>query len=346
MGKILRARTLAAAPLAARAAAFVLTCAVATAVAEWSVRLAVPEYDPAGQITWEMHPVAGTVLGRPDSYARQIKNSGDYDVSVSFNRHGFRDRQDVSTGTREDIYVVGDSFAFGWGVEAQERFSNQLAGLLGRRVFNITASANLDGYEKLLAYAEKLGAKIEHVVLALNMIDDIGAYAPPRKQAGKSAQGSGFHSLMAIKVFLLRESALYFLVTQTLNDVGWLRRALVRVGLIRTIEQVSGGAPGNDAVAATASRLAELDKAYDLTVMLIPSRGLWLGERRGETLESHRRVKAALEDRGIRVVDPKPQLESSGNPLRYHFRNDGHWNPEGHKVVARALRDALAEGKE
>ena len=51
--------------------------------------------------------------GPTGTTARQIKNSGDYNVSVRFNRHGFRDRQDVSTGHDEDIYVIGDSFRLG-----------------------------------------------------------------------------------------------------------------------------------------------------------------------------------------------------------------------------------------
>ena len=94
---------------------FLLSTAIAVFIAEWSVRLALPVYDPAGHVVWQTHPRAGTVLGQPGTTARQIKNSGDYNVSVRFNRHGFRDRQDVSTGHARDIYLVGDSFAFGWG---------------------------------------------------------------------------------------------------------------------------------------------------------------------------------------------------------------------------------------
>ena len=98
----------------------------ATFVAEYSVRLTLPKYDPAGHVSFYTDSVTGVLLGRPNSRTRQIKNSGDYDVEIAFNRHGLRDRRDIANGTARDLYVLGDSFAFGWGVEESERFSSLL----------------------------------------------------------------------------------------------------------------------------------------------------------------------------------------------------------------------------
>ena len=329
-----------------RVAVFCVACVVALFVAEWSVRLALPAYDPAGHIVWRIHPVAGTVLGEPNTTARQIKNSGDYDVSIAFNRHGFRDTQDISFGTREDVYILGDSFAFGWGVEAKERFSNKLAPLIGRRVFNVSSSVNLDGYEKLLAYAESLGAEIQTLVLALNLIDDVNVYREaPATATSPPAMTPAEHTLMALKVFLLRESALYFLLTQSVNNVDWLRATMIRLGLIRTLGEAPLGAPSDEAIESTMSRIALLGHRYDLTVMLIPSRALWLGKERGIAANTHRRVTAALTKRGIRVVDPRLGFEAGRKPLQYHFRNDGHWNPAGHGLAAAILSEALKDAQ-
>ena len=320
--------------------------------AEWSVRLALPAYDPGGQIAWQFHPEAGVVLGRPDSHARQIKNSGDYDVAVAFNRYGFRDAKDIATGTAADTYVVGDSFTTGWGVKAGERFSDVLGDLTGKRVFNLGASLNVDGYEKVLACAERKGAKIRTLIPALNLIDDVNVYlqverSPLPARAEKSQAGSQEPplTLAAIKGMLLRESAIYFLVTTSVNHVTWLRRGLIRLGLIKTIDRVAGGQPGPKAIASTADHLVALARKYDLTILLIPSRGLWLGNARDRTASMHDGIRSALEGRGLRVVDPRPMLESGGKPLRYHFRNDGHWNPAGHRVAATVLAKALAAAR-
>jgi hypothetical protein len=41
------------------------------------------------------------------------------------------------------------------------------------------------------------------------------------------------------------------------------------------------------------------------------------------------------------VVDMRNRLEAGGNPLSYHFANDGHWNPAGHQLAAQALSEIL-----
>ena len=335
-----------------KAAVLLVSTTVSVFVAEWSIRLTLPAYDPAGHVAWQHHPKAGTVLGQPGTTARQIKNSGDYNVSVRFNRHGFRDRQDVSRGSDRDIYVVGDSFAFGWGVEERERFSNVLAELRGENVFNLAASLNVDGYEKLFPYAEALGAEFGRVVLSLNMIDDVqsypaqGAKAPPPPQAAPAQLPAGtLFSLMTIKQFLIRESAFYFLMTKSLNHVQPLRRLLIRIGVVETINEVASGRPGRKSIDITADRLAALDQRYDLTVLIIPSRGLWVGARQSETRDVHDLMVSALRERGVIVIDPLPELEKGDNPLQYHFRNDGHWNPRGHRLIGEMLRNALLGDK-
>lgn len=318
-------------------------------IAEWSVRLALPDYDPASQVVFAYHPAAGTVLGTPGASSRQIKNSGDYNVTVRFNKHGFRDRQNVATGTAADTYVTGDSFTLGWGVEEDERFSSALAKLTGRQVFNISASSDIDGYARALAYAEKLGAKVHHVVLAVNMIDDVKEYpqfrvkARPLVESAPPPDDSGVRlSLQSIKTLLLRESALYFLLTARLGSIEWLRAVLVRIGVVKTIKTISGGLPSAREIESTANRLSELARKYDLLVLVIPSRGLWIGRDRDAVSRIHDVFRSALQKRGIRFVDPRPLMEASGDPMQYHFRNDGHWVPTGHLLAAKGLAARLS----
>ena len=328
-----------------RIAVVSVASAFALVVSEYSVRLAVPKYDPAGHIAFFTDPETRVLLGKPNSRTRQIKNSGDYDVDVAFNRHGLRDRRDIADGRIQDLYVLGDSFAFGWGVEEAERFSSVLEKMTGRRVFNIATTANVDGYERLLAYSSRQGAKIRDVILAINMIDDVQNYemvAKPVPQEGPAPRTAV--SLQAVKVFLLKNSALYFLATSAIGTIDVLRTALIRFGFIKILNVVSGGLPGRDAIRSTAGRIAALSKKYNLTVLIIPSRGLWVGHHRQAAAEAHEKFADELRHRGLNPVDMRPIMEATGNPMQFHFLNDGHWRPQGHALAAAELARRLMSG--
>src|SRR5438105_11497873 len=85
---------------------------------ELAARIFFPEYDPSGQVRF-VRGHDGTRIGQPGAVLRQFKNTGDYDVEVRFNTWGFRDDKALTQATDRDYFVVGDSFAFGWGVEAK-----------------------------------------------------------------------------------------------------------------------------------------------------------------------------------------------------------------------------------
>jgi hypothetical protein len=324
--------------LVGRFTTITLAAALALIICEFSVRFTVPKYDPAGHVAFYTDPSLGVALGKPNSTSRQIKNSGDYDVEVVFNRHGLRDRRDVSTGTRKDLYVVGDSFAYGWGVEEDKRFSDILENKIDRKVFNLATTSNVDGYEILLSYAEKLGADIQDVVVAINMIDDVKDYkliAEPALLAAEPAPAR--FSVQPIKQYLLTHSALYFLSSSAIGSIDVLRRFLVRLGLVKTIDIVSGGIPDFRGIRSTVDQIEVWSKKYNLTILIIPSRSLWAGTRRAESAAAHTNFVSELVRRNLNFVDMRPVMEQTGNPMQFHFRNDGHWVPKGHLLAAQLL---------
>lgn len=336
------------APFAAfvRLALIIAASAFALVVSEYSVRLALPKYDPTGHISFFADPETGILLGKPNSKTRQIKNSGDYDVEVEFNRHGLRDKHDIADGKSQDLYVIGDSFAFGWGVDRDKRFSDRLEELTRRRVFNVATTANLDGYESLLAYSVGKGAQVRDVVIAINMIDDVRDYGAQSEKAVKSAAVSipetdAGLTLQTVKDFLLRNSALYFLATSVVGSVDVFRRVFIRLGIVKTVNTVSGGLPGESAIRSTVDRILTLSKKYNLTILIIPSRGLWVGGDRKSTVEAHDSFVRQLRRRGLAPVDMKPVMEKTGDPMQFHFLNDGHWRPQGHALAASVLADAV-----
>lgn len=333
-------------PVLSRFALIVAASAFALFVSEYSVRLAVPKYDPAGHIAFFVDPATGIQLGKPNSKTRQIKNSGDYDVEVVFNRHGLRDRRDIANGRAEDLYVVGDSFAFGWGVKQDERFSSVLEKLIGRQVYNIATTENLDGYERLLAYSVGQGAKIRDVIMAINMIDDVQDYDAAPQRTDKSVAKPDPEpflaiSLQRVKQFLITHSALYFLTTSAIGSIDVLRRVLVRLGFVKTLNVVAGGRPGDLAVRSTADHILALSKKYNLTILLIPSRGLWVGDNRQAAAAAHTKFGDELRRLDLTVIDMRPVMEATGNPMGFHFLNDGHWRPRGHALAAAVLAEKV-----
>ncbi len=319
-----------------------LALVAAAVIAEYSARLAQPQINPAYHLRFVEGDGGLPALGEPNSVHRQIKNTGDFDVTVRFNRYGLRDSKNMAEATREDIFLVGDSFTFGWGVEEEERLSERLEKRIGRRVFNISVPADVDGYERLIAYAEKNGATVGTLIIALSMETDIAIYEKRKSEpAAETAPAGG--RLKQLKEFLMGHSALYFMVTTIIHRTAWLRNLAVRAGLlVPNLEGIHQYRFSPEAIESTVRYLARLAQRYPTTVLVIPSRALWYGSRTTEEERRHDAFVERLAAAGLDFVDLRPVFEAGGNPLAFHFSNDGHWNPAGHARAAEALAARLS----
>jgi len=101
-------------------------------------------YDPRTQIVFYRND-DGVPLGPANGLVRQRQPKGDYDLQIRFNKYGFRDDQDLSDASTNDLFVVGDSVSFGWGVDISNRFSNLLADRSGLTVYNISVPTDIAG---------------------------------------------------------------------------------------------------------------------------------------------------------------------------------------------------------
>ena len=325
-----------------RALAATLMVAVAVGVAlglaEGMTRLFLPAFDPSGRFEFR-HRVGSLSLGQPHTEQRQVKNTGDYDVAVSINRHGLRDAGDIAEATADDLVVVGDSVAWGWGVEAPDRFSNRLQSMTGRRVFNLATPTDLAGYEALLAYAESLGARIGRIVVAVSLETDLGSYDAAAERAEDQTQTADW------KQWLTERSAAYLLLTTMVHQVPGLKALAVQAGaIVPNLEGLARNSYDAEAIEASAAKLQALSRRYRLLVVLIPSRALWVGDNRAVEDRIHTALVAALAARGVAVLDLRPPFEAGGAPLGFHFANDGHWNARGHRLAAEAIARCLAGG--
>ncbi|MEO5374072.1 MAG: hypothetical protein H7840_07290 [Alphaproteobacteria bacterium] len=319
--------------------------AAALVVGEMAARTALPDIDPTRQIRFEAGRGDAPTLGPRDVTLRQVKNTGDFNVAVRFNRHGFRDAGDVALSGPRDIVLVGDSFMLGWGVEEEERTSNRLAAVTGRTVYNISIPTDLDGFEKLLEHARSLGGRFGHVVVGLTMEMGLRVYGPqatPALAPAATPKTDNGSRLYRLKVWLRDNSTLYFALTRQVHEAPALAGIAVRLGLVTpNLEGIHHRAFSAEVVESTADRLATLASRYDTLALIVPSRALWHGADTGEEEKRHAALVAALVARGIEAVDMRPAMESSGRPLAYHFANDGHWRPSGHDLAARLLADRV-----
>ena len=309
---------------------------------EFSIRLALPEFNPSKHLAFAWR-VDGLTLGMPATTQRQIKNTGDFNVEVRFNRHGLRDSEDVSIAKSKDFLFIGDSFIFGWGVEEGKRIGEQFGKLTGQQTYNAAVPGDLNTYERLAEYAQQKSKSKSRAIIGLNMETDILPYQPKllNPKAADPKSEPSIH-LQEIKGFLTQNSAIYFLLTQQIHQTAWLRDIAVSLGLIQpNLQSSAARVPATKAIESTIQRATEVAARYNATIVLIPSRYIWFGTRRQELSAIHETIASAIKANGIDILDLKPIFETEGHPLDYHFQNDGHWKPIGHAKAAEALAEHL-----
>jgi len=335
-----------------RAAAKVLlltvTLAVGLSLMELVVRWRFPYFCPAAQVPFRL-VTNGLAVGPAGQTVRMATPKGDYNSVLRFNADGFRDEKRVTEATEGDWFALGDSYTMGWGVEENERFSNQLeqefkAHELPTRVFNIAIPDNFIGYGRLLRYAEGCGARVRRMVVGVCMENDLrdyrdglGAWDLMGQPAATSKEG--------LRRWIKEHSALYIAASFELQRFGPTRRLLHKLGIARSIDELTGHNVWNETVLQTSrDELIKLGTGREMLVLLIPSRNLWHGAHIATEQRVHETFARMLREAGLSVLDVRPLMEAAGDPLSCYFKTDPHWNARGHALAGRALFKAIQEG--
>lgn len=297
-------------------------------------------------------PGQGAVLiGRPGFDGWFAQNNGDFRVRIRINGFGAREPEPPEAATGR-IWIVGDSFSFGWGVEEAETYASVLGRLTGVSTYNLASpGTDVCGYQRLVRRVPR-GIAPRLVVVGLTLDNDIAEYAnacAESKTAAVSVPGSRRAlSLRDAKEWATHHSALYNFATVTLKRNPTAVRWLTAVGLIQPIALDRIGAPTGNAARAAAlataretSRIAEiLPPGTPLVVLIIPSRFEVLAKDAAwKTLREL--AVAALVARGVTVTDPTADLVAGGTAGLY-FSNDGHWTPGAHAAAGRILARTVA----
>ncbi|MGO8930120.1 MAG: alginate O-acetyltransferase AlgX-related protein [Limisphaerales bacterium] len=333
----------------AAAKGLLLTVALFTCLAllELAVRQLFPYFSPSAQIPFRL-AAKGMALGPAGQTVRMATPKGDYNSVLRFNEAGFRDKKELQEATAADWFALGDSYTLGWGVEEEERFSNRLeqefkANGINARVFNIAIPDNIIGYGRLLHYAESRGAKVSRLIVGLCMENDLRDYR----------DGKGAWDLIdlptsskkeAAREWLKKHSALYIAASYELQRFPLTRGLMHRIGIARSIDELTGHNEWDETVLKTSrDELTKLVTGREALILIIPSRNLWYGDYIQTERRIHETFVRMLREAGLNVVDLKPSLEATGDPLSCYFKSDPHWDARGHAVAGRELFRVIQE---
>lgn len=297
------------------------------------------------------HGVLST--GRPGFDGYFAQNNGDFRVRITVNAFGLRNGEPV-TAADGRIWIVGDSMAFGWGVEHDERYSSVIERALGAPTYNVASpGADVCGYQALVARMPE-NLKPRAVIVGLILENDIAPYdcrATARRQEEETSsgidEGVKLDSWIQVKIAMIRYSALYNFLTVALKRIDIVREALTAIGIIRR-GHAYRRAIEDDAldrvIGRTADELAALramlPRDTPFAVFITPGR---FEIKDGDAFYRRLRLETgeALEARGLAVIDPFEGFVAAGfGPT--HFAHDGHWSPLGHRVAGMAIAEWLA----
>jgi len=318
--------------------------AICLLLLELIVRSTFPFFNPKAQILFHVQD-GNFLLGPISQQVRQAALKGDFDLIVSFNKHGFRDAKDLRDSSERDIFVVGDSFSMGFGVDEDQRYSNLLQAKLGRPVYNISIPEDILGYSKLLEYAQNRGAKVRNLIVGVCMENDLRDYRNGKtafeiwkESAGKNLSIPTVERLRRLRVWFRSHSALYIALTFAIKKNPTLQHLLERAGLAEDTGILMANQQFSETVLESSrDELVKLASRYNSVILIVPSRMLWCGPNRAEEAKIHDRFVQLVRQAGLPVVDMKPIFERNGNPLSHYFTSDSHWNPKGHLAAGDAL---------
>ena len=270
-------------------------------------------------------------------------------TSVRINQKGLRDREHSyqRKTDNERIVVLGDSFAWGYGVEESERFSQLLEKSLGVEVIN----AGVSGYstdQELLWYKNE-GIKYEPdlviLVLAGNDVGDNDRqlvntiYYKPRfvLEDGRlvlkgypvpktSPQGRFVYSVSQRSAFA------YFLVQRYFDLLSLYSR--VKANADRIDSQRSGTSIKSEPFKLTLALIDEIRntaKSRKAKFMIVTTDRWW----NSPSSETYKDFINALRTEGFMVLDVESM--PGFDPEVMLIPEDGHWNQVGHKFVAEEI---------
>ena len=298
--------------------------------------------------TTEVPGYATVAIGVPGFDGHFAQNNGDFRIHISINDFGLRNSEPISSADN-NVWVIGDSMAFGWGVEEQEMYSSRLAALSGQAVYNVASpGTSVCGYQALAARMPS-DVKPSAVIVGLVLENDVSRYNCKKdatRVVSKSSSTESF-GFTYFKRFLSQRLALYNFAAVTLKKIPLVEKALKFLGLAaeeHLYRQYISEDEMAIAVQETVDELSHLKQAMPMeapfAVMIAPAR-FEIKDSSPFYRMLREEVKEALKQKDIAVIDPIAGFFEKGFSAT-HFAHDGHWTALGHDIAARAIAEWLS----
>ena len=276
---------------------------------------------------------------------------GEYDVEITTNSAGMRGPREYPLErvprTRR-VLVLGDSFAFGYGVGDDAVVTAVLEEILGRtgrraEVLNLAVSGSGQA-EELITWRCRGKAYRPDVVVMFYFDNDIGNNAVSKLftlRTGGVLERTGTEFLPGSD---LQERMLAFAPTRWLfeHSEAWnLLRNRLSAAVQRSMLREQGLATFRDATTEATELTRALLMQFVGDVREADARPAFVIVPEGRTLTSNFPLRAAeLSAMSVPTVDGREFLQISS-----YYPRDSHWRPEAHRKVAEHLAvvvDSLA----
>ena len=299
----------------------------------------------------------------PNSVGRSVSTC--FDVTYTANSYGARDKVRSLMSDKPRIVALGDSFIEGYGVETADRFSDLLEKDLGVEVLNFGVTGNFGPIQYQILY-DKLASKFRHDIVLVGLLPDNDFVDNDLRSWSGLAEFKRRYRPYYCDLKDPARGACYVAPpkgpqdkTQAMGSVTFLRDLLQNTwayGVVRQSRQLYGrylemdlkqvenyvGYAERDqdrlnAVLYSFRQLAEKAGGRPVVVVIIP-RSMDLNY-----LETHPASIAGFLDNlsripGVEVIDLARTESFGSKPYEHYFHScDGHWSPEGNRVVARSI---------
>ena len=324
------------------------------AIGEFGVRLLYPHWKEfySGRFIQTEQVVGRSriAIGTPNFDGYFAQNNGDFRIAIRINESGLRNPEPVASADGR-VWIIGDSMAFGWGVEQPEMYSSVISAQSGVKTYNIASpGTDVCGYQSLTARIPK-SVTPKAVIVGLILENDIREYDCLNEAAKKletiNNSEPQSYELMDLKMGLTRHSALYNFVAVSVKRAAPVVAALKVFGLIKqehAYKLTFDAARVKTLAKSVTYELIRLKEMFGDTVpfavLIAPAR---FEIRDGDPLYRDFRIEIAklLVARGIDVIDPFPGFKKAGfQPT--HFAHDGHWSVLGHEIAGKAAAKWVA----
>lgn len=286
----------------------------------------------------------------------------EFDVLITHDENGFRHQeyQNKASLCEHDVFVFGDSFTWGWGVDQGEGFTDGMSLLMPAYcVHNYGIDSTGTAVQYILFDKEvKKSVKPGDTVVVMffeNDFDD-NVYAAEVKNGQVELLKRKRPSDRFIDRNLKKISYFYNFMAYKIDVFQLNRKRKKEISIARDLMTSGGQDPRNimEKHFLTALKKACADLKANFLLVYIPGQAE-LSESdimKPEALANEQAYRKALfsiaDSLDIKTLDLLPyflEYKNNNNNRVLTFKRDEHWNPIGHKLAAKIISDYILKNK-